>query len=230
MTSPEGSTRFLKRVALDRSQLGEDLASEAARLTWLGACGLPVPEVIAYEIGDGAEHLLLSAIAGRDAAHSGEPALLPAVVDALAAGLRQLHATPSARCPFNHDRASRLALAERRLLHGVVEGDASADRLAGLHVLSASLPAEDLVVTHGDYCLPNVILSVDPPDAGPVFSGYVDCARAGLADRYQDLALVMRSLARNLGPGWTARFAEAYGLDALDEPRLAFYTMLDDFF
>ena len=46
-------------------------------------------------------------------------------------------------------------------------------------------------VVHGDYCLPNIILKEH------TVSGYIDVALAGVGDRYQDLALAVRSLAYN---------------------------------
>jgi kanamycin kinase len=85
---------------------------------------------------------------------------------------------------------------------------------------------EDLVFTHGDYCLPNVL--IDP--AARQISGYIDWGRAGVADRYQDLAIGARSVRYNLGAEWEPRFLAAYGLDTLDLERLAWYETLDELF
>ncbi|MDZ7733719.1 MAG: phosphotransferase [Acidimicrobiia bacterium] len=79
---------------------------------------------------------------------------------------------------------------------------------------------EDLVVTHGDYTLPNVLL-----DQHGV-TGIVDWGRAGVADRYVDLADVSRSLVRNLGPDTLGPFLDAYGLEQPDLARLDFYVLL----
>src|SRR5439155_1556483 len=79
------------------------------------------------------------------------------------------------------------------------------------HELVATRPAgEDLVLTHGDYCLPNVILR-GPTLGNPGLAGFVDVGRAGLADRYRDLALASRSIAANLGAAWVAPFFAHYG-------------------
>ena len=82
---------------------------------------------------------------------------------------------------------------------------------------------EDLVLTHGDYCLPNILLH------NGQLSGFIDLGRAGVADRHQDLALAVRSLAYNFGEGWAPLLFAAYGIEP-DETKLAFYTRLDDAF
>jgi len=61
-------------------------------------------------------------------------------------------------------------------------------------------------------------------------SGFVDCANAGIADRYQDLALCARSVADNLGVEWVQPLFARYGLDQPDESKLAYYQLLDEFF
>lgn len=73
---------------------------------------------------------------------------------------------------------------------------------------------EDLVFCHGDYCIPNVLLE----QIGMRFqAGFVDVGRAGVADRWQDLALMTRSLeSDDLNPqlnGLSERFLERYGIE-----------------
>ena len=82
---------------------------------------------------------------------------------------------------------------------------------------------EDLVVSHGDATFAN-LLAKDGR-----FSGFIDCARLGIADRHQDLALVIRDIHHHYGERWIAPFLQRYGCDA-DPERLAFFQLLDEFF
>lgn len=83
-------------------------------------------------------------------------------------------------------------------------------------------PTEDLVVCHGDYCLPNVLID----DDGRV-TGYVDLGELGVADRWWDLAVATWSVTWNLGPGWEGMFLQAYGVEP-DPRRTAYYRLLYD--
>jgi aminoglycoside 3'-phosphotransferase II len=83
---------------------------------------------------------------------------------------------------------------------------------------------EDSTVKHGDPCLSNLIFKKGR------FSGFVDCDRCGRADRYQDLALGHRGIARNFGSTAGENFLAAHGLEHVDTEKLSYYRMLDDFF
>jgi kanamycin kinase len=63
--------------------------------------------------------------------------------------------------------------------------------------------------------------------------GFIDLGRAGVADRYQDLALMTRSFESPLNPqfnGWSERFFECYGIREPDDAQLEFYRTLDEFY
>lgn len=224
---PGQADAFLKSEVIDAFS---ELDDEIARLRWLQGQGQPAPAVIATAEETGRRWLLMSALPGRDLASSPElpPQLL---VELLADALRGLHAIPVTACPFDQRLASRLQAAQARVEAGLVDADDFDDERLGQSAqqvfaeLRTTRPDhEDLVVSHGDACLPNLLA------AEGRFSGFIDCGRLGVADRNQDLALAARSLVHNFGDTrWVAPLFRRYGVTA-DERRLAFYRLLDEFF
>jgi aminoglycoside phosphotransferase len=158
-----------------------------------------------------------------------------ALVCALGEGLRLVHSLDIRACPFDLRCDARLARAAWNIAAGLVDvadvragHDMEPDEL--LRELEATRPAEppgDLVFVHGDYCLPNLLITKDEQDA-PRVTSYIDWGRAGISDRYNDLAIGARSLRYNLGPGWESLFFTAYGLSEPDQQRLAWYEALDE--
>lgn len=218
---------FVKSEVID---VFSELGDEIARLRWMQAQGQPVPTVIATAEEAGRRWLLMSALPGRDLASS--PELAPQqLVELLAGALRALHVVPVLACPFDQRLALRLRAAQARVEAGRVDADDFDDERLGqtpqqvFAELCATQPDhEDLVVSHGDACLPNLMV------VERRFSGFIDCGRLGVADRYQDLALAARSLVHNFGDTrWVAPLFQRYGVVA-DERRLAFYRLLDEFF
>jgi len=231
---PHGGAVYLKtqRIATTRRPLFD----EAERLGWMHAVGLPVPAVLQYHEWKGHEYLLLTSISGTDAAAPRAPERHGAVVAALAAGLRLVHATNISACPFDQSRRIRVADAKHRVEAGLVnESDFDGVRQGrSAHDLFAELMAarpgdEGRAFTHGDYCLPNVLLEEDGA-GGYRVSGLVDCGSAGVADPYQDLALCARSIASDFGPDLVPVLFARYGLERVDEAKLAYYQLLDEFF
>jgi aminoglycoside 3'-phosphotransferase-1 len=83
--------------------------------------------------------------------------------------------------------------------------------------------APDLVVTHGDFSLENILLH-----EGAV-AGCIDVGRAGVADRYQDLAIVWRALGA-LDALLQQRLLRQYGILDIDQDKLQFHLLLDELF
>jgi len=219
-------TLFVKTEPADA--FGE-LPDEARRLRWLRACDIACPDVL-KESRDGARNwLLMQALPGQDLASS--PHLTAEQIVTIAAdALRDLHRLDASACPFDQRLERRIAAAEARMTAGVVDESDFDDERLGWPVskvfeeLVRRRPArEDLVVTHGDACLPNLMATANR------FTGFIDCARLGVADRHQDLALTSWSIHYNLGENWIAPFLRRYGAQA-DADLLSFYRLLDEFF
>ena len=227
---PDGSACYLK--VADAPWQREELLAEKERLEWLQG-RLPVPEVYAFSAHERRSFLLLSEIPGLESCDARFERDIPAIVRLLAEGLRMIHGVEIADCPFDRRLAHTVALAKRRVEAGLVdEADFDEQRRQTranelFETLIKSQPeVEDVVFTHGDYCLPNILIEPSPSR----ISGFIDWGRAGIADRYQDLALAARSLAYNFGPGWEPLLWEAYGLQSVDIAKIAFYKLLDEFF
>ncbi len=206
-----------------------ELLREKRRLDWVQG-KLPVPAVVGYETDDRHEYLLLTALPGRHVADLIGEEPNERVVQLLATGLRAIHAVPIRDCPFDMTLDREIERARYNVVNGFVDeadfdstrrGRSAADLFEEL--LSERPADEDLVFTHGDYCLPNVMVN-----RGEV-SGFVDWGRAGVADRYKDIALAVRSLERNAGEDLASAFFEAYGLSSPDADKIEYYKLLDEF-
>jgi aminoglycoside 3'-phosphotransferase-1 len=208
-----------------------DLAGEMVRLRWLES-HIPAPAVRHFTASPDEAWLLMTALPGETAyqALEARPAEQGALVDALAAFLRRLHAIPVENCPFNSDHRLRLGEARWRLDAGMVDtGDFDADHQGwtGEQVwdeIAGLLPfPPDPAVTHGDVSLDNIIV------ADGVVVGCIDVGRAGIADRYQDLAILWHCLG-DFGPALQNRFLAAYGIAETDERKVRFHILLDELF
>ena len=205
-----------------------DLLQEKERLEWLHG-KLPVPEVLAYETDGREEYMILSALPGRDAASLCGVRSDDELVMLLAQGLRLIHAVPIEQCPFDMSLDQTINEAKRNERRGLVEDSNIDDErrrppAAELfeELLSTRPADEDLVFTHGDYCLPNVLIR------GEEVTGFVDWGSAGIADRYKDIALVVESLQRNTGRDLQTTFCKEYGLAKPSAQKIKYYSLLDE--
>jgi kanamycin kinase/streptomycin 3"-kinase/aminoglycoside 3'-phosphotransferase-2 len=219
----------------------EDLVDERERLEWLAGTDLPAAEVLDWEDDDGRATLVLRTLPGVPMSELPKEAA-PSAVPRLGEFLQRLHAVSRESCPFDRWLAVTMPLARVRVEAGLVDeedfdeeraGRSAADLLTELvddRPRAEELEVGDLVVCHGDACLPNFLLD---PDSLEVI-GMVDVHRLGVADRHLDLALATRSLSNvalnpAYGPDTARALLAAYGRDA-DPWRLGFYRLLDEFF
>jgi aminoglycoside phosphotransferase len=207
--------------------LDETLWVEKRKLDWLSKY-LPVPSVEYYGNWQGSEYLLLTAIDGTPASDDGYDR--DATVRRYAEGAQQFHQLPLTACPFDAGLSVKIAAARERVARGLVDESDFEPRYRGwtaqqvLDRMLQTMPdAEDPVVTHGDYCLPNVILKQS------CLSGFVDVGSTGRADRYQDLALAARSIQHNFGEEYVELFFRQYQIEP-DWTKIDFYILLDELF
>jgi len=228
LTAPHRPTLYLKTGT---GRVAHDITAEFARLEWL-AGRLPVPKVCVFVREAEASYLLTTAVAGQSAYAylESHPKRRAETVRSLAQFLRVVHSLPLAECPFHAGHAMRMAFAKQNLEAGLVDtDDFDEDRegQTGEEVwaeLVAQLPLDfDRVVTHGDFSLDNIFV-----EDGRV-TGCIDVGRAGVADPYQDLAILWHSVAEFGEDAQRALWA-AYGITTPDERKIRFHLCLDEFF
>lgn len=211
-----------------------------AMLGWL-AGKVPVPEVLAEETVGENRYLLMSRLPGKMACDEAYLAQPEKLVKLLADGLRVLWSVDISDCPCDQTLKQKLANARRQVEYGLYDldnvepdtfgpnGFESPDRL--LAWLEENRHMEDKVLSHGDYCLPNVFF-----EDGQI-SGFLDLGRSGAADRYMDIALCWRSLRDNFNGayGYTAPHFDPdllfreLGIQP-DWEKLRWYLLLDELF
>ena len=224
------STKYVVKVQERGAAPVSTLLHERERLRWF-AGRLPVPGVVGYEVTPGHEYLAMTRLPGIPMSDPDATLHPERVVDLLARALRELHSLPIRDCPFRMTLDVTLRLAREQVQAGVVdESDFDEQRLGRtatsiFNELVRTRPdAEDLVVTHGDPCLPNLIVN------GTHVEGLIDLGRAGIADRHADLALAWRSTRDNLDAAWAGRLLDLYGRDLVDMGKIEYYCLLDELF
>jgi len=215
--------------------------NEYEMMVWLEG-KLPVPKIICQLAENGSSYLLMSRVNGTmscDLNYIHNPDQL---VDLLAEGLKMLWSVNITDCPCDNRLNKRLRSAEYNVQNNLVDLENTEPETFGdngfknpeelLKWLKDHRPAEDTVLTHGDYCLPNIFA-----EQGNV-SGFIDLGKTGIADRYQDIAICYRSLKHNLAGMYGGHGPIAYDADILfdrlgiepDWEKIRYFTLLDELF
>lgn len=200
-------------------------------LKWLKG-KISVPDVVYHSNNSEYEFLLLTEIPGKVSYEVFSKSDIENNLKVLAKGLQIFHALPIAGCPNEIDINKMIQHAKERLEQGLINNENFDVRWKYktpnelFEDIKRLKPKEiDKVVTHGDYCLPNVLIKSNE------LSGFVDLGSAGINDRYYDLAAISWSISYNFGQKWLPYFFEQYGInyDEIDRERILFYQMLNEF-
>ena len=219
----------------------EEAENEFRVMEWLQG-KLPVPKVLGYEKDDKNTYLLMTKVPGEMACADKflkDPDQLTTI---LVAGLHALWQVDINSCPCNWNLERKLQKAKYAVANNLVDiEDAEPDTFGEngfenpnhlLEWLLSNKPEEELVFSHGDFCLPNILI-----ENGEV-SGYIDLGRTGISDKWQDIALCYRSLLHNFDGKYTGKqyqgfyaevFFEKLGLEPNWE-KIRYYILLDELF
>ena len=203
---------------------------------------IPCAKLLRYESDGGTDYLAMSKVTGQmliDKDYLSNP---HRIYQAASQVLHKLWSLDTGSCPVDMSLSTKLKLAEYNVCHNMVDVNdcqpgtfgkngrfASPEAL--LKWLVDNKPQEQLVVTHGDLCLPNVIVSNGVPTI-------IDVTMAGAADVYQDVALLYRSTRDNLmghydgvvyAPFDEKAFFATIGVP-MDKDKLDYYIMMDELF
>ncbi len=206
---------------------------------------LPVPVPYVREVVEGKSYLLMSKCDGRMACASEymeNPAILCKL---LANGLKMLWSMDVSDCPCDQSLSCKLLRAEQIIEDGLVDMDNVEPDTFGkngfrdpaelLQWLRENKPEEEPVLSHGDYCLPNIFGNQSE------VSGFIDLGRMGIADKWCDIALCYRSLSHNYSGGYKYNGNQSYkefdemllfrelGMEPEWE-KIRYYILLDELF
>lgn len=225
-------------------EYNEEAENEYRMMRYLQA-RLPVPEIYAHEVWDNRSYLLMSKCRGQMACcqeYMKNPALQCKM---LAEGLKKLWSIDISDCPSDQRLSHKLVQARYNVENGLVDVDNVEPETFGkngfqnpaelLQWLYDNMPEEEPVLSHGDYCLPNIFGIQDE------VTGYIDLGKTGIADKWCDIAICYRSLAHNYGGKYKRHGEDTYaGFDGQllfrelgmepDWEKIRYYILLDELF
>ncbi len=231
----------LKIVDAHDKQFREHNDVSVQVMRWLEG-KLPIPKVLCYEADDDFQYLLMSRISGKmscDESYLENPRELCRL---LAQAFKMLWSVDLTGCPRERTIENELEDAKYRVENNLVNlDDAEPDTFgengfenpeALLVWLQTHKPQYEPVLSHGDFCLPNIFLKDDQ------VSGFIDLGAAGIGDKWRDIALCHRSLRHNCDGTFGGKIypdvnpdllLEELGIEPNDE-KIRYYILLDELF
>ena len=217
------------------------MAEQVQMMQWLEE-KISVPRVLEYEEENGKCYLLMSRIDGKMSCNTYYLEHPNILLEALASGLKMLWEVDIRECPRVRDLDTVLKEARMQVENNMIDLDNVEPTTFGeggfesprhlLEWLESNRPSFEPVFSHGDYCLPNIFL-----ENGQV-KGFIDLDKAGVCDKWNDIALCYRSLKHNFNGSYGGKVYEDFNPDMLFETlgiepnweKINYYLLLDELF
>ncbi|QMS84739.1 APH(3') family aminoglycoside O-phosphotransferase [Candidatus Xianfuyuplasma coldseepsis] len=198
---------------------------------------VPVPTLIDYLVENNTSYIVMSKLRGKMAFEKPYISNPDALIKHLAEAIKRLWTIDIKSCPIQNRIQDKLIYAKHLIDTNQIHREEidyswlKNDNIKSVEELYEWLlvnqPEEDLVFTHGDFCLPNVLFTENQ------LVGYIDLGRAGVADRYQDIALCARSLSYNLSVKLNdqiiMKFLQEFKIP-IKWDKIMYYIILDELF
>ena len=158
----------------------------------------------------------------------------------LSDALQQIWSVDWHDCPYDCRLDWKLQIAEQNVVNGTVDTDMCEpdtfgangfrDPEALLYWLYSNQPKEELALSHGDFCLPNIFFH------NGKLAGLIDLGRCGIADQWCDIALCYRSVKHNCAGIYANQVARSFNANEFfqilnikpDWDKIRYYLLLDE--
>lgn len=229
-TNPLGiNNLYLKR---HRCRANNNSIRERDIINWLQG-KIPVPEVIGFAKDRWFYYLLLTELQGIPAHQLIRKIPAEQMIRLMTAAIKRFHTVPIKDCPFDETLGTKLRKIRFCIDQGYLRKDIyhkNSTRMAEedfAYLLENKPDREDLVFSHGDFCLPNILLS------GEEVTGFVDLGEAGVCDRYMDISTLAITMCYNYKRFdrffyYCRLIFEEYGIEHPDWNKLQFYQLINE--
>lgn len=240
-TGLSGSTvAIYEEMVLKCERVSGESEDHLAMLRWVEG-RVPAPRVIESVARENFRWTLMSRISGEMACADRWREDPKRLVQVLAQSMKRLWSVDITGCPVDQSAQAKLRRARTIVENGQVDMELVDPETFGengfpspaalLSWLEEHKPQPDPVLSHGDYCLPNVFLK------DWRLSGFLDLGRSGVGDRWNDIAICWRSLRDNFGghygeavEGFDPNYLfEVLGIER-NEEKLRYYLLMDELF
>ncbi|MBQ6933207.1 MAG: aminoglycoside 3'-phosphotransferase [Clostridia bacterium] len=228
-------------MVLKIQPVSTEVDNEVQLMQWLKD-KISAPECLCHIKENDTDYLLMTKIKGKMACDDEYMSNPQKLIDILAHAMKSLWKVDISECPVDMTLNTKLKMAEYNVKNNLVDTENTQPGTFGKdgfespkHLLKwivENRPEEDVVLSHGDFCLPNIFIDNDK------LAGFIDIGRMGIADRWNDIAICWRSLKDNyIGKYSTKKYDnfdpdylfEALGIEK-DEEKLRYYILMDELF